>query len=315
MSKLSLIAHKDTIGRSPLIHSLMLKYRSFSSNMYNSHRIQSDVATYELGFSGRTYVELPKCFGSDFMGLNGPESCSKTKKMETSLKSNANLHDVISCRLIKLLNSDVNVSDIQGNTPISLICDNNDVFLFDMLLQNPSFDPHFKNSKGISCYNYIKNKYEREVCTIFGTETYCPLEICSKHEKFSRQKEIEIIKEVAKEISSQCSDSSLDSEDCLNESMESMLDDQLECDLDCTNKILSVSPEPRLVNIYKPVGINSCVKSQSYSDSCSDLYFGQMESKENWNDDCKPNFIDELSLKKFSTIKYFYEKLRKLYKP
>lgn len=177
---------KDAILRTPLVHALILKYRS--PKILETIRNKSEpFGGFTFGYVGGTYAELSNCFnplGTEEQ-YSGPEAFMKMTKMDMNVRSSSQLYDVIISKIINSAETDVNVSDIQGNTPFSLICENKDTFLFDVLMSNNTFDPHHKNIKGISSYEYIRNKYNKMLCDLFGTDTYCPLDICNKHEKYA----------------------------------------------------------------------------------------------------------------------------------
>lgn len=311
LNKASSLACKDVIGRTPLIHSLILKYKT-------PKVIKSSIpAPYEYGFAGGTYVELPSCFGSrDFMAFSGPEEFAKNNKLDVNLQSNSHLHDVIACKLIKLLGSEINVSDIQGNTPFSLICDNSDIFLFDSLLENLNFNPHFKNVKGVSCYEYIKQKYETLACSLFGSKKYCPLKVCDKHEKYEKvvEKVTKPISPLVKLDSKLCDPNDyLDDDSCCSGSdCYSDLGDDLEFENHFEKNIPQINFK---LNERRPLEIDfsldgSCPKMTNIYRPTKSCYSSIVPSRMTLDTESQP-YVCELSLKKFSTVKYFYEKTEK----
>ena len=166
LNKNANLNHKNAIGQSPLLQSLALKYK-------NSKILCTDSpCTKEIGIEGFSgfdtfaHSDYPKCFKSFIEKVNSNIELPNTSSQ---------IFDVIASKLIKSDSSNVNESDLQGSTPFMLICENNDVFLFNELLKNPLFDPNYKNTKGISSFEYIKEKHDSLLCSMFGNENYCPV--------------------------------------------------------------------------------------------------------------------------------------------
>lgn len=175
LSKNVCLSHKNSIDRTPLLQSLLLKYKS-------PKILENPISRIIEGFSGFqsfAHAETSTCFDplfdEDSNSFATPASFMKLAKMDSSVKTSSQLYDVILSKLIQQCGSNINTSDLQGNMAFMLICDNNDTLLFDLMMANPSFDPKIKNVKGVSSYEYIKTKYETMLCQMFGSESYCPV--------------------------------------------------------------------------------------------------------------------------------------------
>lgn len=306
LSKMAELNIVDSIGRSPLLHALMLKY---SSPKLISARSHNDFVPFDHGFVGGTYAEFSSCFKDpDFIGNNGPEMFAKKNKIDVTNKSNSSLYDVIVSKLIQSDNADINMSDIQGQTPMMLICNNEDVFLFNMLISNNKYDPHKKNVKGISDYQYIKNNYETMVCSLFGSNGYCPLKCCKLHGKYDKEKikeEAKLIKDVAKEINSLSEDSDSDG------SIESDFSTEDEINFSAQNIEKSFKLDDPVDNFLpKP--------EYASRKTCDSLVGNMLEIRRPDIGFCneialnQSSHINEIEIKKFSVLKFFYEKMEKL---
>ena len=159
--------HTNSIRQTPLLQSLLAKYKlpkplESTNNCPNSFGLCEGFE----GFQKIAYDDYPSCFKSIVNNFSSNIELPN---------SSSQIFDVIASKLIESHLSDINASDLQGNTPFMLICENNDTFLFNKLMANNNFDPYSKNSKGISCFEYIKEKHDSLLCKMFGNSNYCPV--------------------------------------------------------------------------------------------------------------------------------------------
>lgn len=334
LSKMVNLDITDSVGRSPLLHLLELKYSGL--------KIMSgvpNIAPFDFSFVGTS------CFGeydgSSGLGGYAPyQSTSKSKfdifskqnKMFVGINDESGLYNVIASKLINSDHTDVNVSDIQGLTPMTLICNNEDIFLFDILMADKKYNIHKKNIKGVSDYQYIKTKYETMACSLFGSEKYCPIKTCPIHKKFNNIKtEVEIIKDTAKEIEFKLSSSEstkhnndfvfVDDVDITNPISEDFSD----FEMDTTHKIKEIDiPFGDDDNCYIPnqqkydqtFKTRSMYSTESFSNfyvpdiGPNNLYDGVGHTRQ--NKILEPvRKVSEIEIKKFSVLKYFYEQMEK----
>jgi ankyrin repeat protein len=296
LTKMAELNTVDSTGRSPLIHALLLKYnrpKIIARNNFNNYE--------DFGFVGSTCGDFSRCFkDQNFIGNNGPEMFAKKNKLDVNMKD---LYDVIVSKLIKYPDTDVNVSDIQGRTPMTLICNNEDVFLFNTLLSSPKYNPHVKNVKGISDYEFIRHKYETLSCNLFGSDRYCPLKCCTKHKKIDREKikeETQIIKDIAKEI------------DGLSEDSDSLVDNCTDFEIGHELSMNDNIPTTEKCNLH---GVSKSVALEDYFvTDCPQLYDMGYSDIPNYSMSSVEitRHVSEIDIKKFSVLKYFYEKMTSL---
>lgn len=144
----------DAIGRTPLAHLLNSKYKKFklfdsnTRNHYDPYESSGYASCESNSFSGMLFNTT--ALDSYLMG----------NKINIGGSDDNIVNDIIISKLLQTDGTQVNTSDINGNTPFSLICDNLDTFLFDMLINYRTFDINFKNSRGVTCFDYIKKKFD-----------------------------------------------------------------------------------------------------------------------------------------------------------
>lgn len=321
------INHINPIGRTPLLQSLLLKYKK--SNFIapiapiKSMRPVNQVGGCSSDLFTEFNEQLP--FGSYINNFSsGPESFMKFANFtKSNLNKPSQLHNVIISKLIQLDLFNINTSDLQGNTPFMLICENNDVFLFDMLLTNPNFDPNVKNSKGISSFDYIKKKYDTILCKMFGTVNYCPVKQNIKYDVGSVGNVGNVGSvDAFDDDSSESSDSgeSVDSVDSV-ESVESVENISQSPTLPSTclkNNTTNVTNTANNNIVYLVSRLLSSVSNNdntTINDNIASMYKNNSKTHMN-NHSCEINnnfnhHIDDIVLRKFTTIKYFYDQILK----
>jgi len=202
-------------------------------------------------------------------------------KNKVNLKSNDNLiYDVLISRLLNY-SQDINInsSDISGNTAFSIICNHRDTFLFDNIIRHPKFDINSKNSKGVTCIDYITKEYNTIYEKLFG-----PVPKAASDE--------DIFEHIEKDddTASFCSDDTPD-------------------DLLFTNKSTNVKKPLQFNRISPKSGRQNLMERCDYS-------LGALPTQclpysiHRYDDygDGPVEDINEFDLKKFSILKYFYEK-------
>lgn len=331
LSKMANLDASDSIGRSPLLHALFLKY---NRPKFISHDIP-DIGPFDLSFAScceynnftnepSNFFNLNDCNNKRYTNNTQQNVFMKKNKIGTGLKGNSNLYDVIASKLIKSEYTNINVSDIQGQTPMTLICNNEDIFLFNMLLSDKKYNPHKENSKGISDYQYIKTKYESKACTLFGSEKYCPIKTCKIHGKFNKIKEeANIIKNVAKEISLKSDSDDLSIFDEINECENISIDEKFsDCDVKLEKqKIIDFNLDGsgfdvRNINDDNSFDMYNLNKSNIHAISpyYNNTYMPDIAPTHNFNNKILEPVknVSEIEIKKFSVLKYFYEQIEKI---
>lgn len=326
---------KDSLGRTPLLCALINKYIEQSCN--NTCGIKSclNIENSTDMSSGGIYASYPACFAPI------TNKCFGIGKFTTNVfddkKTNENdentenlLNDIILLKLLKT-SSNVNVCDVQGNVPFCLICDNNDIFMFDNLISNPSFDPNFKNKSGISCIDYIKLKFDNIHNELFSTDE--TLETIYSIDDKEKETDID---------TSTGSDSETDSFLCVEECQTIPFKNLSQVDvINAENKLRSNFNENNNNNIYSKLNTSSYVPVDSFNmKSVNNLSYSDFKSESNLTKSLsmqlssspKPKIcadsiktyikephkyktsIDEKSLEQYNVVKYFYDKTNELVK-
>jgi ankyrin repeat protein len=310
---------KDSIEKTPLIQAIMLKYGKRTTYSKSDN-------TWDGAFNTVKMAEFPNCFEESMTNINKVDVFNRANKVNAPINSkfgNDSIYDIIVCKLLNTEGSNVNVSDMQGNTPFCLICENSDIFLFDILLSNPTFDPHFKNKKGMSSYNWIKTKYEALVCNLFGSNNYCPLETCCTHP--NAYSELDTDARSVGSLGTEGTESSyykVNNEDVLDETLDETLDDNSNAFGDLFNIFKSaakeIAPGPKNKDKKCSTGVPKCSKSFATTEKDTFDNFDMQnvilsrKQKSSYNFMEKPVNISDSSLQNFNVVKYFYEKTKEL---
>lgn len=315
----------DPIKRSSLLKSLILKY--------NSPKILSPIRENIVenfnGFNLIQYSNISECFNKlepDYslhnnLNLSCPEILIKKSKNDNIFKSSSQLCDVILSKLIKNENTDVNSCDLEGNTPFSVICENNDIFLFDLLLSNKSFDPTQKNIKNMSPYDFIKNKYEDMICEMFGNINYCPVTNTNTNNTFNineiseKKLNFESFESLEDSENSKCFEYDINNSEA--ESLNDISNNNLSENLN--NKPLSelLKKITEIPNVAEKISklLGEITNSKNLHEKINNLLTDYKNDLNRIEHVCKHHEnkikITEIKIKQFGTIKYFYEQTQK----